>query len=274
MKRSHSQDDSESSKSSSASAGSENEEISDEPENLDVDFEFKSASEIDFHGLKTLLAQIFQQDLDKIDGSKLADLIIATDWTTVVKVDDGLDPFYVSTILDSDSTNETVQDVIKLLKSKSSDSKYTAIWSKHVGIVLNDRLINMPPQLAPPILKMLLEDVQYKVEDGMAPFDYLVFISKIYKEVAAAEEDEVSHKKKRQNKTKKPENEVFYFQAEDEFIEKECFVSVDYHLPQKQVSDSRRAFSEMGIDPLRRIIVVEYCKMDKILKTLQENLIE
>ena len=67
---------------------------------IDVDFDFKNASEIDFHGLKTLIKQTFQDDVQYILDSELADHIISLDVGSVVKVDGGDDPYAFITVLD------------------------------------------------------------------------------------------------------------------------------------------------------------------------------
>jgi hypothetical protein len=43
--------------------------------------------------------------------------------------------------------------------------KVTKLLKLPVGIVFNERLINMPPQLAPPLFKSLLEETKWMVED-------------------------------------------------------------------------------------------------------------
>ena len=44
-----------------------------------------------------------------------------------------------------------------------------------IGWIINERLINMPPQVALPAFRMLMEEVQWAVEGG-EPFDFQYFI--------------------------------------------------------------------------------------------------
>lgn len=69
---------------------------------LDVDFEFFDPQpEVDFHGLKTLLRQLFDVDAQLVDLSALADLILAQPLLgSTVKVDGNeTDPYAFLTVL-------------------------------------------------------------------------------------------------------------------------------------------------------------------------------
>ena len=82
------------------------------------------------------------------------------------------------------------------------------------------------------------------------------------------EEQEIKH----QPKKKKLQLPVFYFQAEDEFIESHSILTFDYALASQQSADSRRAFQDAGIEPFRRVFVIPYQKMDTILSELKRVL--
>jgi len=59
-------------------------------------------------------------------------------------------------ILAKTKSNSNFQKRIsEVLEDKSSD----------IGLVLSDRIINMPPAIAPPSYKMLLEEMQWANED-------------------------------------------------------------------------------------------------------------
>ena len=69
---------------------------------LDVDFEwFDPQPEVDFHGLKTLLRQLFDVDAQLLDMSALVDLILAQPLLgSTVKVDGNeTDPYAFLTII-------------------------------------------------------------------------------------------------------------------------------------------------------------------------------
>ena len=69
---------------------------------LDVDFEwFDPQPEVDFHGLKTLLRQLFDVDAQLLDMSALVDLILAQPLLgSTVKVDGNeTDPYAFLTVI-------------------------------------------------------------------------------------------------------------------------------------------------------------------------------
>lgn len=73
---------------------------------IDVDFEWFDPQEIDFHGLKMLMRQLFDVDADLFDLSALANLILSQPGLgSTVKVSDGevdakeTDPYAFLTVL-------------------------------------------------------------------------------------------------------------------------------------------------------------------------------
>jgi len=48
------------------------------------------------------------------------------------------------------------EKLIELLKDTSQS---------HIGLILSERLINMPVQIVPPMYKMLQEEIQWAIED-------------------------------------------------------------------------------------------------------------
>ncbi|KAI8916538.1 p21-C-terminal region-binding protein-domain-containing protein, partial [Powellomyces hirtus] len=255
-------------------------------ETVDVDFEFFDPKPIDFHGLKSLLRQTFANDSDLIPTSELADLIIAQPSVgTTVKVEDEHDPYALMTVIGFTEHAEkgSVKAVREYVLEKARKAGPgvadqvetllpTAAW------LVNERLINMPPQVVPPMLTMLMEEVEWAIEDGEPfKFDYFVYISKIYKEIESSlvEEDgvvvdEKVKGKKKKAKTAAAEPTIFYFQSEDEVFAEHAELTFDFKFTKSlQSSDSRRAFQEYGIDPLRRVFIIKQEKMKGLLKELE-----
>lgn len=98
--------------------------------------------------------------------------------------------------------------------------------------------------------------------------DYLIYISKIFYQVASAESDS---KGKSKSGKKLRKDEVFYHQAEDEFISEFASFSFDYELPLQQVSDSRRVFTDDGIEGARRVFLLPYTSLPHLLAALEEK---
>lgn len=145
--------------------------------------------------------------------------------------------------------------------------------SARVGLILTERLVNIPSEVVPPMYKMLLEEISWAVEEK-EPYDFThyLILSKTYREIASALEQEDTPKSKKQRKaSKKADSEIFYFHPEDEVLQRHasCFGSYDY-LVEGARSDSKRTFQELGIKPEGHMILIEANKFEAAVKRLQE----
>ncbi|KAG5912818.1 Mss4p nuclear export [Claviceps sorghi] len=247
---------------------------------LDVEFEwFNFDPTIDFHGVKSLLRQLFDVDAGLFNISALADLILSQPSIgSTVKVDGKEhDAFVMLTVLNAfvHREKEPVNDMLKYLTEKAkTDDALAAIpdilnSDKHVGLVLSERLINIPVEIAPPMYSMLVDELEAAVEDK-EPYDfshYLV-VSKTYTEVESTLDVEQRKKKKA-----KDEPTTFYFHMEDEVLHKYALAhgSFSYTKENESVSDSKRAFQEAGIKPTGHMILIEACKFREAVKAMAEQ---
>ncbi|KAI9090994.1 p21-C-terminal region-binding protein-domain-containing protein [Phlyctochytrium arcticum] len=277
-----------------ASEDDEDDESS-EQDTVDVDFEFFDPKPIDFHGLKSLLRQTFTDEAEEISLSELADLIIAQPAVgSTVKCDDGQDPYALVTVvnLEEHKDKKCVKGIKDYLTSKtrkggqaqaasSGAEQIVGALNKTTGLILNERLINMPPQIVPPLFKMLLEEMEWAIEDGEPfKFDQYIYISKIYREIDSTlvEEDGVVVDTAQKGKSKKAKlapssPEIFYFQPEDELLQQHATFSFDYKFTKEtQSSDSRRAFQDVGVDPLRRVLLIPHSSLKDVLATFEKAL--
>ncbi|KAH6592801.1 hypothetical protein BASA50_007852 [Batrachochytrium salamandrivorans] len=252
----------------------EDEDDEEEKETIDVDFDFSDPKSIDFHGIKTLLRQTFGDEAEKVDLSSFADLIIEQRSVgSTVKADGGLDPYALLTVINMTHHSElSCVQLLKeylLVKSKKVSETHTKLQTllssknAHIGMVFNERLINMPPQLALPMFKMLAEELEWAQEEEKPfKFQHLVFIAKVYREVESTVDEELAaqngdtdqsgsaasgsksvlKKKKKRNQVESP---LFYFQPEDELIQKYAELTIDYTLPQKHLCHIIKDMEEM-----------------------------
>ena len=130
--------------------------------NLNCAFSLIFFRAIDYHGLKSLLKQVFAQDILHINDGDIADSIIKNNIGCTVKVDDNLDPFAMITCFDKSS--ECIGKVFDFLSEKTVKvSAKEILASKTTALLLNDRLINMPPQIVPNMFRFLFEDMTQSV---------------------------------------------------------------------------------------------------------------
>jgi protein BCP1 len=252
---------------------------------IDVEFEwFNYKPEIDFHGVKSLLRQLFDVDNQLFDVSALADLILSQPTIgSTVKVDgDETDPYAFLTILNRHQHREVkvVKDLAQYLISKAKSNPALGSLGEllssetQVGLVLAERLINCPSEIAPPMYAMLIDEIEAAVEDKEPyEFTHYLIISKTYHEIASTLDQEDAPKQKK-NKAGKA-RETFYFHPEDEVLQRHALCSGSYEYTKDEgegMADSKRAFQEMGIKPQGSMILIEASKFEGAVKAIAEYL--
>jgi protein BCP1 len=250
---------------------------------VNVEFEwFNMKPEVDFHGVKNLLRQLLDVDSQLFDLSALTDLILSQPTIgSTVKVDgEETDPYAFLTILNMYEHRE--KPVIRVLtsylveKSKSMPSMsqlagFIAGPSTPIGLILTERLINIPIEIAPPMYAMLLDEIESAVDDK-EPYDFThyLILSKTYLEVESLLDKEDNP---RQKKTKAGKNnkEVFYFHPEDEILQRHAMAYGDYEYTKDEgdaKADSKRAFQELGIKPQGHAVLIEAKKFENAVRAV------
>ncbi|KAK1771626.1 putative bcp1-like protein [Phialemonium atrogriseum] len=244
---------------------------------VNVDFEwFNFDPDIDFHGVKTLLRQLFDVDSQLLDLSGLTDLIVEQRTIgSTVKVDDKASDAYAFLTALNLAEHAEKKPVAELLlylaeKAKSNDalSPVSDLLASraHVGLILSERLINMPSEIAPPMYSMLADEVEAAVEDKEPyEFSHYLIVSKTYNEVAS-NLDQSERKKKKA----KDESPLFYFHPEDEVLQKHAvaYGGFQYSKDEESVADSKRAFQEMGVKSSGFMILIEAGKFRVAVKAI------
>ncbi|KAL3472818.1 p21-C-terminal region-binding protein-domain-containing protein [Aspergillus californicus] len=253
---------------------------------VNVDFEWFDPQEIDFHGLKHLLRQLFDIDAQDFDLSAIADLILAQPLLgSTVKVDGkDSDPYAFLTVLNLQEHGDkpAIKDLTAYLKRKaSSDSSLAplaALLSQTpvppIGLVLTERLINMPVEVIPPMYTMLQEEIAWALEEKEPyNFSHYLIVSKTYEEVESKLDMEDARPQKKKKKAVGEKGERFFFHPEDEVLERNalCSGSYDYsHKHDEGHSDSKRAFQELGIRTGGSLILIEAGKLEGAVKDMVE----
>ncbi|KUI54922.1 Protein BCP1 [Cytospora mali] len=250
---------------------------------VNVDFEwFNFDSEIDFHGVKTLLRQLFDVDSQLLDMSALTDLILQNQTIgSTVKVDSKANDAYAFLTafnLNEHKDKKPVADLIEYISTKATQSGNEnlaatipkVLADNHVGLVLGERLINMPPEISPPMYSMLVDEIEAAVEDKEPyEFTHYLVISKSYNEVQSILDGETQKRKKARE-----EAPMFYFHPEDEVLQKHAVVygSFPFTKDDESVADSKRAFQEMGVRSMGSMMLIEAAKFPEAIKKVAEYL--
>lgn len=196
--------------------------------NVDFDF-FDGNPEVDFHSFKNLLRQLLgPQESQRVQLSALADLLLESPTTTIKTDGKDSDPYCFMSIIDYKEKRDA--DYVKYLHKV--DTKLNTFFetidnqaNKKCAIVLSERLINMPPEVIPPLYRITMEDAKSN-GDGK-DFDFYVITSRKYEVNFDLDEDddEFNGKKssgsiERSRKRTKGASEIDYFHEEDRFFEK------------------------------------------------------
>lgn len=242
---------------------------------VDVDFEYVVPSEPYFHIVRTLLNQFLDgEDQEKLDISAMTDHILdrasigSVIASSLGDEDPELNPEYAKLpeaefdkIAQQCNAKRDVYGFISILSltwSKKSQPFLKQIFdytlakaekfyeerygqfkkvleSKNVGLIVSERLVNMPFEIAPNLHQQLPEDLDFTMQqDDIADpkefkYDYLLFISKF-----AVENDKVSTFTR---------NDRLYFRWEDDVFEKQAVHSFWFQSSFKEVKeDGSRSF--------------------------------
>lgn len=252
---------------------------------IDVDFEFFDLNtKVDFHALNTLLKQLFGPDAIDFELGSLADLILEQPIGSTVKVDgEESDPYAVLTVLNlnKNRSHEQVKLVTDYLvsKTKKDEKSYKLLFKllageakSQTGLLLSERLINMPVEVSPPLYRILSEELATKAATEPAyAFDHYILLSKSYTEIVS-KLDEEDERPKKKGKAAKVTKEVFYFHAEDEILIKHATHRIQFQysheLPE---SDSKRAFHDFGIKPTGELMILTKIQLAKAVAEIQET---
>jgi protein BCP1 len=255
---------------------------------LNVDFEwFDPQPAYDFHGIKTLLQQLFDVDAQLFGLSALTDLILAQPLLgSTVKVEGNETDAYafLSVInLQEHKNKPFISELVDYLRQKAASSSSHAPISKllssddlpPIGLILTERLINVPSEVTPPMYSMLLEEIQWALEEKEPyNFSHYLILSKTYTEVVSKLDGEDDRPKKKKKGIGDPAT-VLYFHPEDEVFKRHAVSHGPYDYSTKQDeghSDSKRAFQEMGIKPLGLMMLIEAEKFEQAVKDVADYL--
>lgn len=192
----------------------------------------------------------------------------------------------VEYLLDRSSVDPGLQPLREILTAAT-----TATNGSRIGIILTEKLINIPSEVVPPMYKMLLEEISWAVEEAEPySFSHYVILSKTYTEVESVLDDEEADggksskgkkKKKRQRMgkdgsslvTAQEEGSIFYFHPEDEVLQRyaTCWGGFEYvNQKGEGETDAKRTFQELGIKPQAHVILIEAGKFEAAVKAVEE----
>ncbi len=220
----------------------------------------------DYHGIRTFLSTAFGQNYTSvIDAGEIAKLItedFSEDVGTTVKTEgESSDPYGYSAIIPLSYKSKGVDMLkkfwMKSCKDKAIQERLQKDLEKHgTSIVFMDKFVNLPAEISSPLLRQLIDDLKNACKEDATLFETkrVIISTPTYVEIESDLNDEQSKKKK---KVVNAEPKYYYEEAEilDELAEYSWDYKVDHA---ERVTDSKRAFGDLGIESGRRVFILDY----------------
>ncbi|KAF8439373.1 p21-C-terminal region-binding protein-domain-containing protein [Boletus edulis BED1] len=243
------------------------------PDLVDVNFDYYNVNASnDYHAVHRLFVQLFGPDAERVKTGPLTELVATVaeesgvGSTIKTEEEEGSDPYAVLTVI-SCRDHPGLQTLIDymLLKSSSDQGFHDTLSSLlhnhtecHVGLVLSERLINMPVQVMAPMYRMLSEEIDEAIQDGQGyRFTHYLFVSRVYR--LTAEEEEAMLAAQRNSKryrstanTKLNTSGVYGFHPEDEEIIQHATHTMTFEFTDAPARDA----DSVGLDVAGRLMLV------------------
>ncbi|XP_062234450.1 protein BCCIP homolog [Platichthys flesus] len=269
-------------------SGQEDSEASDEEinEEITVDFEAHTIAANDFNGVKKLLQQLFLKA--HVNTSEITDLIIQQNHLgSVIKQaevpedsddDDPDEVFGFITMINLTERKDVqcVEEVKDLLVDQCEKNATPSMTeqleqilsdsSKPVGLLLSERFINVPPQIALPLHKQLQEEIAeaQRTNKPSGKCHYCLMISKTCKEAT----------KSIPARGGAPKEEYLFVNAEEEFFYEQAIMK--FHFSVQDETDSclsgRWSFEDVPMKPFRTVMLIPADRFPIIMDKLKEYL--
>ena len=268
-------------KSDSSDSDSDTSEPSDSE--VEVKFELFNMAETDYHSIKQYLGILFGSGEHGVDLVGLTSFIVealADHLGTCIKTDgETSDPFGFLTGFpiafaeEEKSCSSTLKSLESFLKSKCENFNVEEFFSESKNVILfQERLINVPGSIAAPLYRQFLDDWKMAVSEEPQHFSspkQVLLITPTYREVISKLDRELGLQET-PNKFGVASTETNFYYEETEFLKDFASEHFDFSVNTgHETSDSRRAFSDTGIEPGRRAFLLSWNKFIKFVDHLQ-----
>nr|XP_003922154.2 BRCA2 and CDKN1A-interacting protein isoform X2 [Saimiri boliviensis boliviensis] len=258
-------------------------------EEVNIEFEAYSISDNDYDGIKKLLQQLFLKA--PVNTAELTDLLIQQNHIgSVIKQtdvsedsDDDVDEdeiFGFISLLNLTERKgtqcaEQIKELILSFCEKNCEKnmveqldKLLNDTTKPVGLLLSERFINVPPQIALPMYQQLQKEVveAHKTNKPCGKCCFYLLISKTFVEAGK------NNSKKKWSNQKK--DELMFANAEEEFFYEKAILKFSYSVQEESDTclGGRWSFDDVPMKPLRTVMLIPGDKMNEIMDKLKEYL--
>ncbi|XP_069467595.1 BRCA2 and CDKN1A-interacting protein isoform X2 [Ambystoma mexicanum] len=226
-------------------------------EEVSVDFEAHEITDSDHNGIKKLLHQLFLKA--HVNTAELTDILIQQNHIgSVIKGTPCAEQ--VKELILSQCEKNSTQSIVEQLDKLLNDN------SKPVGLLLSERFINVPAQIALPMHQQLQKELAetQRTNKPCGKCYYYLMISKTFKEAAKISSIRVGQQKE----------ELMFANAEDEFFYEQALMKFDYSVQEESDTclSGRWSFDDVPMKPFRTVMLIPADKMNAIIDKLKEYL--
>lgn len=275
---------------SEGSAGSDSDSPIDEEVN--IEFEAHSISDNDYNGIKKLLQQLFLKA--PVNTAELTDILIQQNHIgSIIKQaevqedssddddedDDEVFGFISCLNLTERKGTQCAEQIKELLLSRCEQSCEQRVVqqlsdllnnsTKPVGLILSERFINVPPQIALPMHQQLQKELTeaQRTNKPCGKCHYYLLISKTFTEATKSSS-------KRKEGRNQPKEELMFANAEEEFFHEKALLKFSYSVQEESDTclGGRWSFDDAPMKPLRTVIVVPADGIHGIMDKLKDYL--
>merc|ERR1712142_1229215 len=262
---------------------------------MNVNFDAQTATDADFHGIKRLLQQLFLKA--NVNLSALTDVILGQNHVgSVIKqapmdeegedemeTDNDEQVFGISTVINltqrlTDETktspsegDKAIKQMIDLLVEKSDKNggpvqtktlkEYLTDKEKHTGWLLNERFVNIPPQISLPLYDSLRDEMHSACAKGQKfKFDHFLLISKALKAKGGK---------------KKDQDAIIFTNGEEELFQEESAFQFAFSVADQQADAETISEAEDGetsYESWRVVMIIPAEKMEVVAKKMTDIL--
>lgn len=252
---------------------------------VEIKFELFNMAETDYHSIKQYLTNCFGAGDHGVDLVGLTSFIVealADHLGTCVKTDgETSDPFGFLTgfPLSFAEGQPFLASLEKFIRQKCDKmAGLDNFFSSGRNVILfQERLINVPGSIAAPLYRQFLDDWRMAASDDPKNFSNpkeVLIITPTYKEVISQLDRELGLKEN-PSKFDCASSETCFYYEEAEFLGAKSSKFTDFSVNTgHETSDSRRAFSENGIEPGRRAFLISWDNFNKLVEQLEAEIIE
>ena len=147
---------------------------------------------------------------------------------------------------------------------------------EHVGIVLSDRLINVPPEVAPPMYRMLQEEITWAIEEKEPyTFSHYLIVSKTYQDKgqdSSTDGDRSLQKRKKLEFSQKAQDAIGDFHPEDQVLRKHAIAYADFPYQKEETTRDTglgKAMQELGLKPQGHVILCKASDFEAAVKAME-----